>query len=188
MVANANAGLRFLDRATPELEEARDTLKRIVRDGHRAGKVIGEFGMVDLDELLAVIKTDLAELFRSKNAELRILTEGDVVVEAFSWSHDAQRADQVAVIMATPTRFADVYFSSGSSLRRVTHVNPQAEAEYLSRFLPPELHARGAPGRETALAQLRHAAQQTEKIFIAVLVGWTNAANACEIRGSFSSA
>jgi PAS domain S-box-containing protein len=38
----------------------------------RAGKVIGEFGMVDLDELLAVIKTDLAELFRSKNAELRI--------------------------------------------------------------------------------------------------------------------
>jgi PAS domain S-box-containing protein len=38
----------------------------------RAGKVIGEFGMVDLDELLAVIKTDLAELFRSKGAELRI--------------------------------------------------------------------------------------------------------------------
>ena len=38
----------------------------------RAGKVIGEFGMVDLDELMAVIKTDLGELFRSKNAELRI--------------------------------------------------------------------------------------------------------------------
>ncbi len=41
MVANANAGLRFLTRATPELGEACDTLKRIVRDGHRAGKVIG---------------------------------------------------------------------------------------------------------------------------------------------------
>ena len=38
----------------------------------RAGKVIGEFGMVDLDELTAVIKADLGELFRSKNAELRI--------------------------------------------------------------------------------------------------------------------
>jgi PAS domain S-box-containing protein len=38
----------------------------------RAGKVIGEFAMVDLDELVAVIKTDLAELFRSKGAELRI--------------------------------------------------------------------------------------------------------------------
>jgi signal transduction histidine kinase len=41
MVANANAGLRFLARATPELDEAKDTLKRIVRDGHRAGKVVG---------------------------------------------------------------------------------------------------------------------------------------------------
>ena len=38
----------------------------------RAGKVIGEFAMVDLNELTAVIKSDLGELFRSKNAELRV--------------------------------------------------------------------------------------------------------------------
>ena len=38
----------------------------------RVGKVTGEFAMVDLDDLTAVIKTDLAELFRSKNAELRV--------------------------------------------------------------------------------------------------------------------
>ena len=38
----------------------------------RAGKVIGEFSMVDLEELTAVIKADLGELFRSKNAELRV--------------------------------------------------------------------------------------------------------------------
>ena len=38
----------------------------------RAGKVIGEFAMVDLEELLAVIKADLGELLRTKNAELRI--------------------------------------------------------------------------------------------------------------------
>jgi len=37
------------------------------------GKVIGEFGWVDLDELLAVVKTDLGELFRSKGGELRIV-------------------------------------------------------------------------------------------------------------------
>jgi signal transduction histidine kinase len=63
MVANANAGLRFLTRDTPELDEARDTLKRIVRDGHRAGKVIGsvrdmfkkdggEASPVDLNEVI----------------------------------------------------------------------------------------------------------------------------------------
>jgi len=38
----------------------------------RAGKVIGEFGPVDLQDLVAVVKTDLGELFRSKKAELRI--------------------------------------------------------------------------------------------------------------------
>ena len=38
----------------------------------RVGKVIGKFTLVDLDELIAVIKTDLGELFRSKGAELRI--------------------------------------------------------------------------------------------------------------------
>jgi len=38
----------------------------------RAGKVIGEFGTVNLEELVAVVKTDLAELFRTKRAELRI--------------------------------------------------------------------------------------------------------------------
>jgi len=63
MVANANAGLRFLGRATPDLDEARDTLKRIVRDGLRAGQVIGsvramfkkdggETSPVDLNEVI----------------------------------------------------------------------------------------------------------------------------------------
>ncbi|MFI5458132.1 MAG: PAS domain S-box protein [Isosphaerales bacterium] len=38
----------------------------------RAGKVIGEFATVNLEELVAVVKTDLGELFRCKRAELRI--------------------------------------------------------------------------------------------------------------------
>lgn len=40
MVTNADAGLRWLERKIPDLEEARAALKRIVSDGHRAGKVI----------------------------------------------------------------------------------------------------------------------------------------------------
>jgi signal transduction histidine kinase len=38
----------------------------------RAGKVTADFATVDLEELIAVIKTDLAELFRSKGAKLRV--------------------------------------------------------------------------------------------------------------------
>jgi PAS domain S-box-containing protein len=40
IVASGNAGLRWLARATPDLDEARAALRRIVDDGHRAGKVI----------------------------------------------------------------------------------------------------------------------------------------------------
>ncbi len=38
----------------------------------RAGKVIGEFQVVDLKELLTIVRTDLGELIRSKGAEVRI--------------------------------------------------------------------------------------------------------------------
>jgi signal transduction histidine kinase len=40
MVTNADAGLRWLERRSPDLDEARVALKHIVSDGHRAGKVI----------------------------------------------------------------------------------------------------------------------------------------------------
>jgi signal transduction histidine kinase len=41
MIASAEAGLRFLDRSTPHVDKAKETLTRIVADGHRAGEVVG---------------------------------------------------------------------------------------------------------------------------------------------------
>ncbi|MCA1439943.1 PAS domain S-box protein [Ensifer sp. IC4062] len=41
VVTNANAALRWLATEPPNIGEARETLERIVRDGHRAGEVIG---------------------------------------------------------------------------------------------------------------------------------------------------
>jgi signal transduction histidine kinase len=41
IASNAYAGLRWLARATPDLDEARDALNRIVNNTHRAGEVIG---------------------------------------------------------------------------------------------------------------------------------------------------
>src|SRR6202012_3101784 len=40
-VANADAALRWLGGRTPDLEEVRQALARIIRDGNRAGDVIG---------------------------------------------------------------------------------------------------------------------------------------------------
>ena len=40
MVTNANAGLRWLDKPHPALDEARAAMHRIVEEGHRANKVV----------------------------------------------------------------------------------------------------------------------------------------------------
>jgi signal transduction histidine kinase len=40
MITNADAGLRWLDRAMPDLDEAKAAFKQIVADGHRAGALI----------------------------------------------------------------------------------------------------------------------------------------------------
>src|SRR5256885_9881250 len=50
MITNADAGLRWLDRAMPDLDEAKAAFKQIVADGHRAGAVIGS--------IRAIIKND----------------------------------------------------------------------------------------------------------------------------------
>ena len=41
IATNANAALRWLARQPPELDQARETLRRIIKDGRRAGEVIG---------------------------------------------------------------------------------------------------------------------------------------------------
>ena len=41
VITNANAGLRWLDAPQPDMDEVRQALGRIVRDGIRAGEVIG---------------------------------------------------------------------------------------------------------------------------------------------------
>lgn len=76
MVASASAGLRWLDRARPDLEETRTALRRIVDDGHRAGRVVTgvrtafrkgsrDRETVDLNELVE-------ESLRQCAAELRV--------------------------------------------------------------------------------------------------------------------
>src|SRR5207249_762296 len=40
VIANANASLRWLAAATPNLDETRGAVGRIIRDGNRAGEVI----------------------------------------------------------------------------------------------------------------------------------------------------
>lgn len=63
------------------------------------------------------------DVFKESGPPLRVSTPGDVVVETF----DGPDSDNFAAIMATPSKFADVYTSTmPGGFHQATHVNPQA--------------------------------------------------------------
>ncbi len=97
MVTNANAALRWMANATPDLDEARAALKRIVKDGQRANQVIGgirsmfkkdihgrlKLGVNDLvREVLTMVELDLRNQRVSVSIELRRDSHGCLPIEA----------------------------------------------------------------------------------------------------------
>jgi len=83
IVANGNAGLRWLDRQDPNLEEARSAFGRVVKDGHRAAQIVtsiramfkkdsGAKSPVAMNELVCdVVLTSLGEL-KSRQVSLSL--------------------------------------------------------------------------------------------------------------------
>jgi signal transduction histidine kinase len=68
MVTAADAGLRFLDRSTPNLEKAKEALRRIVADGHRAGEIV----------------ESLRATFRNDAQERTLLDLNDLITESLA--------------------------------------------------------------------------------------------------------
>jgi PAS domain S-box-containing protein len=64
MVANGNAGLRWLERAIPDVDEARAALTRIVNDGHRAAEVIESIQAIFKNVDQEKVPTDINKLVR----------------------------------------------------------------------------------------------------------------------------
>ncbi len=68
----------------------------------RVGKVTGEFGVVSLDELTSVIRTDLNALIRSKQAEVRVPEPLPDV-----WGHRARLGQLVSNLIANGLKYND---------------------------------------------------------------------------------
>jgi PAS domain S-box-containing protein len=64
MVANGNAGLRWLERAIPDVDEARAAFTRIVNDGHRAAEVIESIQAIFKNVDQEKVPTDINKLVR----------------------------------------------------------------------------------------------------------------------------
>jgi signal transduction histidine kinase len=74
IITNADAGLRWLDRATPDLDEVKAALKRIVSDGQRAGAMIGNIRAIFKKDARDRTSLDINDLI----AEALALTRGDL--------------------------------------------------------------------------------------------------------------
>ena len=81
IVTNASAGLRWLARAEPDLDEARALLQRIVNDGHRAGEVIA----------------GIRSMFVADNAEKRPVGLNDVVGDVLALVRGELESHQVSL-------------------------------------------------------------------------------------------
>jgi PAS domain S-box-containing protein len=103
-VTNAEAALRFLDRHPPDLEEVREGLVNIVKDGNRAGDVIGRIrelikkapprkDWVDINEAIdEVIELTRGEAMKSGASVQTALGEGLPLIEG-----DRVQLQQVAL-------------------------------------------------------------------------------------------
>jgi signal transduction histidine kinase len=88
MITNADAGLRWLDRSTPNLDRAKASFKLIIADGHRAGAVIESTRAIFRKDARNRISLDVNELI----GETLVLTRGDlqrhrILVEAEPNAH-----------------------------------------------------------------------------------------------------
>jgi signal transduction histidine kinase len=83
MITNADAGLRWLDRSAPDLDEAKAAFKEIVADGRRAGAVIGSIRAIFKRDARSRTSLDVNELIREALVLLRAdLQKHRVLVQA----------------------------------------------------------------------------------------------------------
>jgi signal transduction histidine kinase len=83
MVTTADAGLRFLDRSSPNLDKAKEAFRRIVADGHRAGEVV----------------RSIRANFKSDVRDRTMFDMGELIREAFALADDDLQKHRIVVQM-----------------------------------------------------------------------------------------
>jgi len=83
MITSADAGFRFLDRSTPNLDRAKDAFKLIAADGHRAAEVVENIRANFRSDVRTRTSLDVNELIREALVlERRNLEKHRILVQA----------------------------------------------------------------------------------------------------------
>jgi PAS domain S-box-containing protein len=133
IVTNTSAGLRWLNRATPDLGEARAAFERIAANGHRAKEVVHSVrGMVANNER-AEAPLDIGELIRETIALVRDDLEAAGIVVQLELTAQlplipAHRGQLQQVILNVVTNAADA-MRAVTDRRRVLTVKCVSEAD-----------------------------------------------------------
>jgi PAS domain S-box-containing protein len=93
VIANANASLRWLAAATPNLDEARNAVSRIIRDGNRAGDVIARIRALVQKTDTEKVRIDINQIVQ----EVVILMQNEAVRKGVAIRMDL--ADDVSLVL-----------------------------------------------------------------------------------------
>src|ERR671918_55253 len=105
MITNARAGLRWLERQPPEVEEARQALGDIIRDGKRASGVIGRIRALIRKEAPRKDDVDINKVI----LEVISLTRGDLMKN--NVSAQTQLAEGLPLIQGDRVQLQQVIFN-----------------------------------------------------------------------------
>jgi PAS domain S-box-containing protein len=89
VVANGNAALRWLDRATPDIAEAKDALQGVIQEGNRASEVIGriraflknrkpDYAATDINEAIREVLALTMNTLRQRNVMVQTSLPGEM--------------------------------------------------------------------------------------------------------------
>jgi signal transduction histidine kinase len=102
MVTTADAGYRFLDRPTPNLDRAKEALKRIAADGHRAGALVA----------------DIRANFKSDTKDRTTFDLNDLIHESLALGNGALQEHRI-LVHAEPDRNAPMVLANRVQIQQV---------------------------------------------------------------------
>jgi C4-dicarboxylate-specific signal transduction histidine kinase len=102
MVTNANAGLRWLAGDSPDLEEASQAIRRIVRDGQRAGAVVARMHALFKKAPTTKEQLDINEVIQ----EVLNLSQGEIKSNCISLR--TRLANDLPLVMGDRVQFQQV--------------------------------------------------------------------------------